>query len=162
MNAETDTRISYRVPAEVLVSSRELLAEIGAEGFEAVVVWVGRWIEPLLGQAEAVWRPEQVCYRSEHGVGVEVPSHAISALISALAPDMLVLARLHTHPGCAYHSDVDDGNMLVAHQGAISIVVPDFARDPIDLAMCSVNELRHGEGWIELAADEVAARFAVG
>lgn len=161
MITEAEGRSSYRVPAEVLVSSRDLLAEIGVEGFEAVVVWVGRWSGPSLGEVEAVWRPGQVCRRSEHGVGVEVPGEAISALISALGPDMLVLARVHTHPGCAYHSEVDDGNMLVAHQGAISIVIPDFARDPIELARCSVNELRHGEGWTELTAEEVTARFTV-
>ena len=34
-------------------------------------------------------------------------------------------------------------------------------RDGMDLATCSVNELRHGEGWRELDATEVAERFAV-
>lgn len=161
MSAAAEEKVAYRVPAAALVSSRRLLGEIGGEGYEAVVVWVGRRLGACLAQVDTVWRPGQVCHRSEAGVGVEVPAEAIAALISALPTDSLVLARLHTHPGCAYHSDVDDGNMLLAHQGAISIVVPDFARDPIDLAACSVNELRHGEGWIELAPDEVSERFEV-
>jgi hypothetical protein len=74
---------------------------------------------------------------------------------------MIGLASLHTHPGNAFHSDTDDTNMLFSHHGAISIVIPNFGRDPIDLGECSVNELRHGRGWIELDAAEVEERFTI-
>jgi hypothetical protein len=153
--------IHYQIPREVLTTSRALLAEIGAEGLEGVVVWVGRRVDATHAEVERVLRPEQLCFRTAEGVGVEVPPESIGALISALEPETSVLARLHTHPGYAYHSDVDDVNMLVAHQGAISIVVPDFASAPIKLTACSVNELRHGEGWIELSASEVTLRFEI-
>jgi hypothetical protein len=51
--------------------------------------------------------------------------------------------------------------MLISHERAISIVVPNFASDGFHLAECSVNELRHGEGWIELSSAEVRDRFVV-
>jgi hypothetical protein len=51
--------------------------------------------------------------------------------------------------------------MLISHDGAISIVVPNFAVAPIDLTDCSVNELRHGRGWVELDAAEVTTRFRI-
>lgn len=160
MSRASASHIRYRVPQHVLDTSRALLAEIGAEGLESVVVWVGRRTG-VHAEVERVLRPEQICFRTAEGVGVEIPPKAIGSLISALALEASVLVRLHTHPGSAYHSEVDDANMLVAHQGAISIVVPDFAVAPIQLTKCSVNELRHGEGWIELDPSDVEQRFEI-
>jgi hypothetical protein len=51
--------------------------------------------------------------------------------------------------------------MIIAHVGAISVVVPDFARDPIDLRNCSVNELGRDGSWREFPPSEVTARFRV-
>ncbi|MGE5283088.1 MAG: hypothetical protein ACM3N0_12375 [Chloroflexota bacterium] len=158
---EREGRRRYRISRGILEQSRELLAEAGAVGLESAVVWVGRLLEPSDAEVLRVERPEQLCFRTEAGVGVEILPEAISRLIADLQPGTLVLARLHSHPGCPYHSDVDDLNMLISHDGAISIVVPDFAAAPIDLTDCSVNELRHGQGWIELDAAEVTTRFRI-
>jgi hypothetical protein len=94
-------------------------------------------------------------------VSVEVTQEGLTRLIGGLSPGVFVLVRVHSHPNDAYHSELDDDNMLISHERAISIVVPDFARDPIVLSRCSVNELRHGEGWIEISPDEVRRRFKV-
>jgi hypothetical protein len=152
----------YLVPTSVLVESRDYLAEPGRRGFEAVVVWIGRPIGERRAEVLATIRPAQEAIRSGEGVAVRVPPEAISELISALPEETAILARVHTHPSVPYHSSLDDTNMLVAHRGAISIVVPDFARHPIELARCSVNQLEGEEGWRELTATEVAERFVVG
>ena len=149
------------VPRRVLDETRELLAELGDEGLESTVLWVGRVIGPQTAGVLGAVRPRQVAYRGEDGLAVEVPQDALSELISALPEGVFVLARVHSHPGAAYHSQLDDTNMLIAHEGAISIVVPDFAREPIDLARCSVNELRHDKGWVELGAATVRERLRV-
>lgn len=147
--------------AEVLSDTRELLREAGAQGLESAVVWVGRVTGVDTAEVLAAMRPRQVSYRTDEGVGVEVPQDALFELIAALPPGVVVLARVHTHPGAAYHSELDDTNMLIAHDGALSIVVPDFARAPIDLQRCSVNELRHGNGWVELDPVTVVERIKV-
>lgn len=126
----------YIVPAQALTETRELLRGPGIDGLEAVVVWVGTVVDDSTAQIIAAVRPGQIAYRSGEGCAVEVPPQALSQLISALPTGFFVLARLHTHPGVAYHSEIDDTNMLISHQGAISIVVPDFARDPLDLRRC--------------------------
>ncbi|MEA2372640.1 MAG: hypothetical protein QOH12_3034 [Solirubrobacteraceae bacterium] len=149
------------VPAEVLTETQELLREAGTEGLESTVLWLGRLVTSAVAEVLVVVRPRQVAYRTHEGVGVEVPEDALFELIAALPDGIVVLARVHTHPGTAYHSEVDDTNMLIAHDGAISIVVPDFARARIDLERCSVNELRHGEGWVELDAGAVRERLRV-
>lgn len=150
----------YSLPAEVLAATRSMLRERGELGVEAVVLWIGRALSDEHAEIIAPVRPGQVAYRGPEGCAVEVPPDALSEIISMLPEGAFVLARVHTHPGRAYHSPVDDTNMLIAHNGAISIVVPDFARDPMDLARCSVNELRR-DGWRELSAAEVAQRFEV-
>jgi hypothetical protein len=155
------TLYRYVVPSAVLTKTRELLRERGELGLEAVVVWLGQVLDEHTGLITGALRPGQVAFRNDLGCAVEVPPDALSELIRILPEQTFVLVRLHTHPAEAYHSPVDDTNMLISHNGAISIVVPHFARDPLDLTRCSVNHLVHGVGWVELTSDEVTERFEV-
>lgn len=144
----------------LLERTRELLAGPGADGYEAVVVWVGRREPEQPIEALVAVRPGQIAYRGTDGCAVEVPPDALTALIATLPPDLSIVARVHTHPTEAYHSAVDDTNMLISHEGALSIVVPNFARAArLELRHCSVNELDHDLGWVELTSREVAERF---
>lgn len=161
MTRVPETLRNYVVPAHVLSETRDLLAEPGAEQMEAIVVWIGTIENDTRAQIVAAVRPGQIAYRSSTGCAVEVPQDALTELISVLPIGHVVLARLHTHPGEAYHSEVDDRNMLIAHRGAISIVVPDFARRPLDLNACSINELHPDGRWVELSRRDVADRFEV-
>jgi hypothetical protein len=161
MSRVPPTLEAYAIPHRILDDTGSLLRERGVLGLEAVVLWLGRVDGPRNASILAAVMPGQVAYRGESGCAVEVPPDALSDIVRLLPDGIFVLARIHTHPGAAYHSPVDDTNMLIAHQGAISIVVPDFATAPIDLAQCSMNELRHPTGWRELTDDEVARRFEV-
>lgn len=151
----------YRLRFQTLDDTRAFMRERGANGLEGVVLWLGTVTDDKTAEIVVAYVPEQIAYRSEDGVAVEVTQDGLARLITALPPDHFVLVRVHSHPGEAYHSELDDQNMLISHQHAISIVVPEFARDPIELTSCSVNELEHGQGWRELNADEVAERFKV-
>lgn len=151
----------YLVPRSVLADTRTLLEPSTAEQVEGVVVWAGKPIDDHHAVIGGAIRPRQVAYRSELGLSVEVPPDALSELISILPDGMAVLARVHTHPSDAYHSSTDDANLLIAHVGAISIVVPDFARGPIELSVCSIHELQADGSWRELRPAEVAERFEV-
>jgi hypothetical protein len=151
----------YRVPRWALEGTRELLLPSAHKRVEGVVVWWGRMVDAHVAQVVSAYRPRQVAHRSAHGLSVTVPPDAISDMIVQLPPATFVAARLHTHGTAAYHSEMDDRNMLIAHAGAISIVVPHFARDPIDLKSCSVNMLHPQRGWLELSLADVARRFAI-
>jgi proteasome lid subunit RPN8/RPN11 len=151
----------YVVRPETIDRTRDFLAERGERGYEATVLWLGRITDESTAEIVCPYAPEQVAYRSEDGVAVEVTAKGLSALISALPDGVFVLCRVHTHPGDAYHSDTDDQNLIIAHPGAISIVVPDFARSPIALTRCSVNELGPDGRWRELSTDEIGERFEV-
>jgi hypothetical protein len=151
----------FHVPYQVIHDTWEILREPGRQGLEASAVWLARAINGNSAQILTVWKPGQIARRTARGVSVEVTQEALSELIMSLPDGVFVAVRFHTHPGEAYHSEMDDSNMLISHEGAISIVVPSFAARSPDLSNCSVNELRHSVGWVELDDAEVAARFEV-
>jgi len=146
----------FHVPREVVEDTWALLREPGEEGLEGVVMWPGRVLDAMTAEILMAYRPTQVAYRSEHGVAVEIPQEALTALVAGLPDGVHLLARVHTHPGNAYHSTVDDGNMVIGHVGAVSVVVPDFAAGPPLLESCSVNRLGADGRWVEL--DRAQAR----
>jgi hypothetical protein len=152
---------TYVVSRKVLRDTRTLLMPSARKQLEGVVVWWGQMLDGDRAEIETAFRPRQLARRAVWGLSVEVPRDAITEMIAMLPSGMSVLARLHTHGTEAYHSGTDDENMLIAHQGAISIVIRFFAREPIDLSRCSVNMLDHARGWVELGSDEVARRFEV-
>jgi hypothetical protein len=155
------TLAHYTLDERTLAATRRFLQERGRYGLEGVVLWLGRPRDDQSAEILGPYAPEQIGYRTEEGVAVQVTDEGLASLISALPDGVFALCRVHSHPTEAYHSETDNDNMIISHQGAISIVVPFFARDPIVLPLCSVNELRHGTGWRELARDEIVERFEV-
>lgn len=149
----------YRLRPAVWPRTCELLKEPGEHGYEGVVLWLGTVSDESTAQVVVAVAPRQIAYRSADGCAVEVPPEEIERLVSALGPGQFVLARVHTHPTAAYHSPVDDRNLIIGHVGAISIVVPDFAAGAVELSACSVNQLQADGAWVELPPSEVARRF---
>lgn len=152
---------NYVIPNHVLDDTRIFLCERGEKGLEGVVLWVGELVDETTAAVLGAHVPEQIGRSNEFGVSVEVTQEGLSRLISQLPEGMFVLIRVHSHPTDAYHSELDDENMLISHANAISIVVPFFAQSPIDIERCSVNELHHDAGWVELSLAEVRQRFQV-
>lgn len=60
------------------------------------------------------------------------------------------LAQIHSHPGSwVGHSEVDDSQAYSQRQGAISIVVPNYALTAPGFMECGVH-LRGTDAWVEL------------
>jgi hypothetical protein len=156
-----DVPLNFRVNHSVVDETGEALAEIGRHGVEGVVVWIGR--EAVDGEVEILRAvvPTQVAFRSEDGLAVMIPDWAVSELIHDLEEGTFIPIRVHSHPCDAYHSSTDDLNRLLSHRGAISIVVPNFARSRMTLTDCSINELGDDFRWRQLPASEVARRFHI-
>ena len=91
---------------------------------ERAVLWLSRqsWREPV--PVVQVYEPHQItavdCFR--------LPPASMQALTAHLRSGRLrIAAQVHTHPGRAYHSKVDDEWAFVRHEGALSLVLPNFA-----------------------------------
>ncbi|MFB6077128.1 MAG: hypothetical protein ABEK12_03290, partial [Candidatus Nanohaloarchaea archaeon] len=73
-----------------------------------------------------------------------------------------VLAQVHSHPGVARHSPVDEEKAVSFHEGFVSIVVPDFGETPVyDLRDCGVYVYSATDGWRLLDDDEIKDRFVI-
>jgi hypothetical protein len=150
----------YHVPGQVLTATRDFLYTRGLEGSEGTALWIGRRAGSEI-QITRVLIPEQLCLKSAYGVAVQLTEQAHYTLTDHLAPGERFYIRIHSHPGRAYHSKTDDANGVITHQGAISIVVPNFAVEPLTITSCAVYRLDHGRGWVPLSEHEIDRIFRV-
>lgn len=86
----------------------------------------------------------------------EVPAEAMSEAGKHLRRHRLRrLVQVHTHPSLwTGHSPWDDAHAYSQLPGAVSVVLPNFARGAPSLADAGVH-VRTADGWCQLAADEV-------
>ena len=134
------------MPAFVLDEVREHLEEAGAAGAEATGYLVAG---PDRVARHAIF-PDQVAGRAPD-CWVAVTDRGRTELALALGDDETYAARVHSHPGPAFHSATDDRNPGLRHEGALSIVVPYFGLGlRAGLRRCAVF-VRRARRWVELA-----------
>jgi hypothetical protein len=137
----------------VLNQAFEYLRACGQGRRECVVYLTGPVDEP--GRIDGVVHP---AHRAS-AVGYEVGTGALGELSAELlVQQRSVRAQMHTHPGEAYHSSIDDGGALLGTPGFLSIVIPDFAKGPVGLTGGFLAELTPEGTW---AALDIASRIEV-
>jgi proteasome lid subunit RPN8/RPN11 len=58
----------------------------------------------------------------------QIPAASMAALYAELRERrLMVAAQVHSHPYEAFHSRADDRWAIIRHEGALSLVVPNFA-----------------------------------
>jgi proteasome lid subunit RPN8/RPN11 len=116
--------MTIRIRKHLVVDTIGILQRGGAATCEAVVLWLGSGPHGEERVLEA-YRPDQVAAEDFF----RIPPTAMKQLMSHLRRTSLhVAAQVHSYPGRAYHSDADDQWAIVRHYGALSLVVPRFAR----------------------------------
>lgn len=109
---------------EVVQTTISLLRRESDVGEERVALWLATAASRSPTTIVEVYEPEQV-------VDVDyfrIPPASMSALMDHLrSTRRRIAAQIHTHPGRAYHSDVDAEWAIIRHVGAISLVLPRFA-----------------------------------
>lgn len=118
-----------QIPSTVLNPTLEFLVERGEQGHEGFVVWGGRRTDDVL-QFASCYVPEQTAHDTPDGLLVVVEGEALFRMNRAFYHRGEIAAgQVHTHPTDAYHSSTDDHYPLVTLRGALSLVIPDFAKD---------------------------------
>jgi proteasome lid subunit RPN8/RPN11 len=131
---------------ELLTEARTFFEERGAQGCEgtAMIARTQKTGAVRLVVPEQRANPVPNCW-------VEVTTNGKFELARSLAEDERYVARIHSHPGAAFHSSTDDRNPALSFDGALSIVVPYFGlglRSGLD--NCAVYVLR-SLLWAEVA-----------
>jgi len=110
-----------QIAADDVKKTIQLLRDAGRR--ECVLLWLGRR-EAGIQRIVDVYRPQQIGTVDYF----EIPRNGMAALMKRLrVKGLYVVSQVHTHPCEAFHSPADDRWAIVRHEGAISIVLPEFA-----------------------------------
>jgi proteasome lid subunit RPN8/RPN11 len=150
-----------RCPPGLVDETLESLRAAGRRCTEGVVLWLAK--RPL---TEGVAIAET--YVPEHYAEVDVfriPPSGMTAMMAHLRERKLGLAaQVHSHPHRAFHSRADDAWAIVRHEGALSIVVPDFAAGVTAanfLEMAATFRLSPTDQWIAVPQHELPDHLAI-
>ena len=110
--------------AVLLGETLDILHRGGERGEERVVLWLSTAAQRSPTPIVEVYEPDQVAAVDYF----RLPSESMRALMGHLrSTRRRIVAQIHTHPGRAFHSDVDAEWAIVRHVGALSLVLPRFA-----------------------------------
>ena len=114
-----------QVNRAALSDTLRYLQQSGRLNSEGVVLWLGqRTVERSL-----VTRVYQPIHRASADF-FHIPKEGMAHLMHYMDEHKVsVVAQVHSHPHQAFHSAADDKWAIVRHLGALSLVLPDFARD---------------------------------
>jgi len=129
----------------------EILKKAGRRGSEGIALWLARRSDDDdTVQVVEVLEPL-------HRAAVDffhIPPEGMSALMAHLRKTRTKLvAQVHSHPGHAFHSQADDDWAIVRHEGALSFVVPYFARNTnasTFLDQVALFHLSDQDEWLEI------------
>lgn len=145
-----------QVPRELAEAGQEYLREAGEQGFEGIVLWAGKQSDGIFLVHQTIF-PRQEGRRSSDGLCYVVDGDELFRINQHLyRHGHTLIAQVHSHPGEAYHSEVDDTYAVASTEGCLSIVIPDFAIRPFSVTDCAVFRLRAGQVWAAQSQGEVA------
>ncbi|MDX6297729.1 MAG: hypothetical protein QOI51_1586 [Nocardioidaceae bacterium] len=140
--------MTISVDHRTLEDARALFEDRGSLGCEGTAMIASDGIHTRLVIPNQEATPVPYCT-------VTVTTAGKLGLAAALTLEERYVARIHSHPGLAFHSPTDDANPAITYEGALSIVVPYFGlglRHGLDA--CAVLIRRAGV-WVDLPAGPV-------
>jgi hypothetical protein len=150
---------SLMIPRGLFEATWNYLQTRGREDLEGVAYWTGD-ATPTQGLVAHVLYPD--AYAEESAIHIEVAPGTVMKLAERIHDlDEFLLARIHSHPGEAFHSPTDDHGCLSGRVGMLSVVIPDFARGMPTLSTAVAYERTTDGRWRELGTDELSRRFEV-
>jgi hypothetical protein len=143
---------TFVIPPQVLHRTIHFLRDVGRSGSEGFVLWGGKIEKDTTLHFTNALVPEQQSFSTPDGLLVTVPGDALFAVNKLLHERGEILAgQVHTHPSSAYHSQTDDHYPMVTLLGALSVVIPDFARNaPADIQAWAWYRLKEYGRWSPL------------
>jgi hypothetical protein len=142
------------LPKACLTSAHAHLRHVGQYSAEAFALWAGLRDGAVFQITQSII-PEQRALLMDSGICVTVGSKELHRInIWLYERQLTLIAQLHTHPDRAYHSETDDMYPIATADGSLSLVVPNFAREPFALENCAIYRL-YSQRWLQLSIDDV-------
>lgn len=138
-----------RLPEALLAETFAALRHCGAGRRECQVLWVGPWSRP--DRLTELVHPRH----SASAVGFQMDENWLNRFwLDLAARDQGVRVQIHTHPGAAYHSSIDDAFPLVRTPGFLSLVIPRFAQGPVGLEEAYLTRIEPDGSWRQQSIPE--------
>lgn len=135
----------YRLPHALLLKTFEVFRACGNGRRECQVLWIGPWSTP--DSVTEVIHP----VHASHAGGFALDDRWLTAFWLDLAKQSKgVRVQVHTHPGSAFHSSIDDQYPIVNTSGFLSLVLPRFALGPVGFAGACLAEIQNDGNWAEV------------
>jgi proteasome lid subunit RPN8/RPN11 len=116
--------MSLEISRAMLRDTLAILQRGGERGEERVALWLATARPQHPAAIVEVYEPEQIADVDYF----RLPAATMRALLDHLRLSRRrIVAQIHTHPGDAFHSDVDAQWAIVRHVSALSLVLPRFA-----------------------------------
>jgi hypothetical protein len=146
------------LPRGVADATIEHFHRRGAEGHEGFILWPGIVNGRGLAVVTTAWIPAA----QTHEGFARTHTEGMVAFVQAVHEEgWALLAQVHTHPGDAFHSPIDDRYPASGRDGFLSIVIPSFGRGfELDRPNWAVYELEGGR-WRAWSAEEARARIRI-
>ena len=143
----------------ILARTIQILQAAGRSGKERGVLWLSDLAKP--GTVVEAYEPIQRTTRLRFWL----PPESMRVLMDHLrATRQMIAAQVHTHPARAFHSETDDNHAIVSHAGALSVVIPHFAKgvtiDNFTEASNFFYLLPSGE-WTEASEDQIRKNLKI-
>jgi hypothetical protein len=155
MTVSSRLGVVYELRPGLLEDTQALMRNSSKHGREAYCVWVGQ-LSHGRGLVEAVWPVAAKAGVAHAHVSLD---DVLTLSDKVTSQGWFILAQVHTHPGSAFHSPVDDQHPISNKPGFISIVVPDFGKNPTGVGWAWFVLVGAGR-WRELSDEEVARLFS--
>jgi len=141
------------VTGDVLPETFRTLSACGEGRRECVAYWTGPANDAVVDGVE-----HPIHKRSAYGY--EVDDGWLTQFWKKLAQlGRSIKAQVHTHPGAAFHSAVDDQWPIISQPGFLSIVIPNFASRAASLENAWVGRLRPDGVWEQLPSADHALQL---
>jgi len=143
-----------------ITETLEHLKAAGRRRSECVVLWLGRRIEEGI-VVEKVWCPPHRAGRAFF----EFSEAAMVVMFAELRKSgQMIAAQVHSHPLEAFHSAADDHWAIVRHEGALSLVIPYFARHTVTdsfFADMAAFVLTSDDAWTEIEPEKLENHLTI-
>lgn len=149
------------LPCKVIIKTERFLKRIGEGGEECIAYWTGVFKDEKALVKDVLFPSEFSTERSWGFAHVNLETaFKIGELIHKKKQFLLV--QLHTHPFEAFHSFTDDKYPISHRVGFLSVVIPYFAREPLDdMRTWKVYEYKGTGRWRELTFSEITKKFLI-
>lgn len=134
----------YFVPRRVVDQTFDFFRRCGGGRRECQVLWTSSW-----KSSESIVEAVHPAHRAHVGGFVVEDSWITSFWLKLAAERTGIRIQVHTHPGAAFHSPIDDEYPIINTPGFVSLVIPNFGLGPVGFAGAFLTEMGLDGQWHE-------------